>query len=370
MTKVFCVWPNWFGTGLSNQLFFITSAILKAHKSKIPLVIFEKFRLEACTHDLCPLKDIIDLNHLNEIAAPYNVSVLDKHDINVSLISVKYGTTDVKINITEEIRKEYFENNNLLIPKSVYLNNIKGDPAFGQPKKLFLTYKINEFVFTEIFDEHNRNDISIGVSQAFYQFNGWGEVDIPAYDAELFKKIIKSIKFTNIFNNISENCLLIDKNHKYILNNLHNNEKELNVLHLRLEKDWTPNLSKINNMSENEYIAFLEDKYIDLIQKYFSKNGNILVLTYDRNNRVIKFLEDNNYDFYTTKKNIFHGREPHAIIDLLVGEKCSGCFIGTWNYATNHGSTFSFVLDQRMAPSVKRVLFDTYDVKTPEVIIP
>jgi hypothetical protein len=368
MSSFFCIWPNWFGTGFTNQVFFIISAILKAHKSKIPLVIFERFRVQPLTENFVPLKDVVDLNHLNEIIAPYNVCVLDKYGTNLSLVAAKYGTTDIKINITEEIRDAYLENNRLFIPKDVYLNDIKGDPVFGQPKKLFLTYKINEFVFTEIYDEHNRSDISIDIT-FFHQFHGWGQVDIPTYDEDLFKKLIKAIKFTNIFNNISDHCLLIDKNDKYVLNNLHNNEKMLNVIHLRLENDWIPNLSQINNMTEKDYLAFLEDKYIDVINKHFSKNSNILVLTYDRNNRVVKYLQDNNYDFYTTKKNIFDGREPHAVIDLLVGEKCNGCFIGNWNRDNNLGSTFSYMLDQRIDPSVKRVLIDAHKIKTDELVI-
>lgn len=368
MTNFFCIWPNWIGTGFTNQMFFVVTAILKAHKSKIPLVIFERFRVQPLTEKFIPLKDVIDLNHLNEIIAPYNVSVLDKYDTTLSLVSAKYGTNDVKINITEEIRSSYLKDNHLFIPKDVYLNNIKGDPVLGQPKKLFITYKINEFVFTEIFDEHNRNDISVNLT-FFHQFQGWGQVDMSVYDPELFKKILKAIKFTNIFNNISENCLLIDKNHKYVINNFRNNEKLLNVLHLRLEKDWTPNLSHGNRMTEADYIAILEDKYIDIIKTHFSKNANILVLTYDRNNRVIKYLQDNDYNFYTTKKDIFDGREPHALIDLLVGENCNGCFVGNWNYDTNTGSTFSFMLDQRIKHPVKRILIDSFNIKSPEVIM-
>lgn len=369
MTNYFCIWPNWIGTGFTNQMFFIVTAILKAHKEKIPLVIFERFRVQPLTENFVPLKDVVDLNYLNEIIAPYNVHVLDKYDTTLSLISAKYGTNDIKINITEEIRSAYLKNNHLFIPKDVYLNNIKGDPVIGQPKKLFLTYKINEFVFTEIFEEHNRPDISIDIT-FFHQFHGYTEcLNIDAYDADLFKKLLKSIKFTNIFNNISDNCLLIDKNHNYVLNNFHNEKKVLNVIHVRLEKDWTPNLSHGNNMTENDYITILEDKYIDIIKRHFAKNSNILVVTYDRNNRVIRFLQDNNYDFYTTKKDIFDGREPHALIDLLVGENCNGCFVGNWNYDTNTGSTFSFMLDQRIKEPVKRILIDHLNIRSPEVII-
>jgi hypothetical protein len=362
MSNFLCIWPNWFGTGLSNQLFLIIAAIIRAHKEKIPLVIFERFRTQPCTEMFVPLKDVIDLNHLNQIISKYNVSVLDKYGTNLSLVSVKYGTNDLKINITEEISKDYLKENKLFIPKSVYLNNIKGDPVLGQPKKIFITYKINEFVFTETFDEHHRPDISIDLT--FYQqFRGLECVDVSTYDPIIFNNLLKSIKFTNLYNNISNSNLLIDKNDKYIINNFHNDEKELNVIHLRLENDWTHNLSKINEMTEKEFIENLENIYIELIKKFFSKNSRILVLTYDRHNNVIKFLKDNDYEFYTSKKNIFDGREQHAIIDLLIGERCNGYFIANWNYNNNDGSTFSYVLSQRMNKNVKILSVDNNNIK-------
>ena len=35
-------------------------------------------------------------------------------------------------------------------------------------------------------------------------------------------------------------------------------------------------------------------------KKYFSKNDIIFVLSYDLNNNVVKFLKDNDYEFYFT----------------------------------------------------------------------
>ena len=368
MRNFICIWPNWFGTGLSNQLFLIVAAIIRAHKEKVPLVIFERFRLHPCTEKFCPLKDVIDLNHLNKIASEYNVSILDKHDVKLSLISVKYGTNDVKINITEEISKDYLTNNKLFIPNTLYLNDIKGDPVFGQPKKLFISYKINDFVFSETFDEHNRNNISIDLT-LYEQFHGFDSVNVNNYDPIMFNSILRGIRFTNIYNNISENCLLIDKNNKFVINNLYDDGKEVNVIHVRLENDWTYNLSLMNNMDEKEFINFLENIYINLIKTYFSKNTPIMVLTYDRNNNVIKYLKDNDYDFYMTKKNIFEGREPHAIIDLLVGEKCNGCFIGNWNFETAMGTTFSYVLHQRMKSNVKKIFIDHCNTNSDNIVV-
>ena len=169
----------------------------------------------------------------------------------------------------------------------------------------------------------------------------------------------------NITNNV--------KNNKYVLSDFRDFNKaqvkvKINVIHLRLESDMTYNMSVHNKVDEKDYIKILEDKYIEAISKYFSKEDDVLVLSYDTNNRVVKYLHDNDYNFYTTKKNMFCGREPHAIIDLLVGQICSGTFIGNWNHEKNIGSTFSYVLDRRIEPNIKRVFLDIYDIHSEPVL--
>lgn len=367
MANFLCININWFGTGLTNQMFFIAAAIIRAYTEKIPILIFEKFRLQPCTNMMCPIKDIIDLNYLNKLTSEYNIKVFDFIDTNLTLISVKYGTDDLKINITDEIIANYFTKNKLFIPKSVYLNNIKGDPVSGQCKKLYIKYKINEYLFTQIFDEHNRQDISIDLTY-FQEFIGFDSLKVNRYDPKIFNSILKSIRFTNLFNNMSEHCLLVDKNNEYVLNDFKNSLNKLNVIHIRLENDMTYNMSVHNKMVEKDYITALEDKYINLIKTHFSPEDNVLVLSYDSNNRVIKFMKENNYNIFMTKKNVFEGREPHAIIDLLVGEKCTGTLIGNWNHKNSTGSTFSYVLDQRIEPKLKRVFIDIYNISSSEVI--
>jgi len=202
----------------------------------------------------------------------------------------------------------------------------------------------------------------------FYTFSNWNEVDINTHEPYMFGKLLKSIKFTNKFNNMSDNCILVDRNNKYVLSDFNKIQSKINVIHLRLENDMTYNMSVHNKLDEKDYIKMLEDKYIDVISKYFSKEEKVLVLSYDTNNRVVKYLYDNDYDYYTTKKNMFCGREPHAIIDLLVGEKCTGTFIGNWNHEKNIGSTFSYVLDTRIDSNVKRVFLDIYNIYSEPVL--
>ena len=104
-----------------------------------------------------------------------------------------------------------------------------------------------------------------------------------------------------------------------------------------------------------------------MIEKYFSKNDIIFVLSYDLDNKVVKFLKENEYEFYYTKKNIFDGREKHAIIDLHVGEKCNNCFIGNWNFDKRNVSIYSYLLYARN-DAMKNIFIDMYDIKERELI--
>jgi len=85
-------------------------------------------------------------------------------------------------------------------------------------------------------------------------------------------------------------------------------------------------------------------------------------------NDVTKFLKENGYEFYVSKKNIFDGRERHAIVDLLIGQKCNNNFIGNWNFNNNNGSTFSYLLYKRNH-AINNIFIDMYDVKNCECVI-
>jgi hypothetical protein len=66
---------------------------------------------------------------------------------------------------------------------------------------------------------------------------------------------------------------------------------------------------------------------------------------------------------------MFEWREPHAILDLLLSEKCNSAFIGNWqHYKTeNMGSTFSYVIDVRLKQNVKKIFIDLYDISKDEI---
>jgi hypothetical protein len=360
--------PNWPGTGLSNQLFFIVTSILIAIKENIKLIVLDDFRLEPMVDKMCPVREVIDLSHLNSLTKRYNIKIIDTKDITFEMNKITYGIENNEVDITQYMIQNHITNNILRIPARLNLNGIAGDPAPGVSKKLFINYSINGVQYQDQFSEYLFDQVVYDLINAD-QFNGWYQVDINSHNSRLFNYFLKNIKFTDLFIKFSNSALLIDKHNKYTLMTDLDKTKKIDVIHLRLEPDMTYNMSVHNNMNEIDYIKKLENNYIELIKKYFSKDNIIIILCYTKDNEVTKFLKENGYDYYLTQKFIFNGREPHAIVDLLVGEKCNDVFIGNWNHKKQIGSTFSYVLDVKMDSDVKRVFTNIYDIKQSEVVV-
>lgn len=368
MSKLLFLEPNWIGTGLTNEIFFIIYGIIDCINNKKKNFIINRFRIEAMTNKFSKISDIIDIHYLNILLSKFNINIFDRENLDFSITNIKYGLNDKMIDLTNEIIQNYYSENKLVIPRWTILNSINGDPYVGQSKKLFITYSLNNNITTEEYSEYIDNDIIIDLKNPQNILN-WQQIDnCYLNNREIFDYLLKNIKFNSRFLKYSENALLINSKGEYEHLPLINiNNKKINTIHLRVEKDMTGHMLSHNKMSQDEYDINLQNKYIDLIQKYFSKDDIIFILSYDLNNNVIKFLKENNYDFYISKKDIFDGREKHAIIDLLIGEKCNNIFIGNWNFDIREGSTFSYLLYKRNK-AIKNIFIDMYNIKEQEII--
>jgi hypothetical protein len=363
MSKTLFLQPNWLGTGLTNEIYFIVYGIIDCINNKKQIMVINNFRLEAMINKFCPISDILDMHYLNILLNKYAITVLDSHHLSFNIDSVIYGIEDSTIDITKEILNGYYNNNKLLIPSGTILNNIKGDPLSGKTKKLYITYTINGNKVVEEYLEYIYQDIIIDLQNPT-QILGWDHIDnCYINNKHMFHYLLKNIKFNNIFVKYSENALCMNNNNEYTtFANINLQNKKLNVIHLRVEKDMTGHMLSHNNMTQEEYDVYLQNKYIELIKTYFSKNDIIFLLSYDLNNNVVKYLKENDYEFYYTKKQIFEGREKHAIIDLLIGEKCNGYFIGNWNFNIHRGSTFSYYLYVRN-DALKNIFVDMNNIR-------
>jgi glutaredoxin-related protein len=369
MLKTFFLEPNWLGTGLTNELFFIVYGIIHCINNNKQNLVINNFRLEPMTHKFCQISNILDIHYLNILLQKYGIIVFDRHNLSFNIDSIIYGLNGKTIDITKEIIELFYSDNKLVIPVGTILNNIKGDPCSGEAKKLYISYNINGNIVVEEYSEYIHQDIIIDLQNPTNILN-WEQIDdCLTNNKELFEYLLKNIKFSNRLVKYSENALFIDKNNKYtILTNNFFENKKINVIHLRVEKDMTGHMLSYNKMTQEEYDDYLQNKYIKLIKQYFSKDDVIFVLTYDLKNNVVKFLKENDYNFYYTKKYIFDGREQHAIIDLLIGQKCNNYFIGNWNFGIRQGSTFTYLLYLRNN-AINNIFIDMYDIKEKVVVV-
>ena len=367
MSKTLFLEPSWLGTGFTNEIFFIVYGIIDCINNKRKNLVINNFRLEPMTHKFCEISEIIDIHYLNILLKEYDITVFDRNNLSFNIDTIIYGLNENTFDITKECIDLFFKNNKFCIPAGTILNNIKGDPYSGEAKKLSITYSINSIKVTEEYSEYIHKDIVLDLENST-NILSWDQIyNCYINDRELFDYLLKNIRFNNRFVKYSENALLIDRNNEYTnISNIDFQNKKINVIHLRVEKDMTGHMLMHNKMTQEEYDIQLQNKYIELIKHYFSKHDIIFFLSYDLNNNVVKFLKENDYEFYFTKKQIFEGREKHALVDLLVGEKCNNYFIGNWNFVIRQGSTFSYFLYVRNNAD-KNIFIDMYNINNREI---
>ncbi len=367
-SKLLFLEPSSISSGLTKQLYFIIYGIIDCINTKKTNFIINNFRLEPMTDKFCNIGDILNIHYLNILLKEYNITVFDRSDASFSIKSVTYGLNDKIIDITSQTLSRFYNNNKLVIPSHTILNDINGDPYPGQMKYLFINYTINGITTQECYSEYISNDIVVNLQNPI-SIHNWEQIDnCYINNKQLFDSFLKKIQFSSRLAEHSENTLLIDREQKYVyFDDVNFTNKKINVIHLKVENNILDDILSHNKMTKEEYVIALQNKYIVMIEKYFSKNDIIFVLSYDLDNKVVKFLKENEYEFYYTKKNIFDGREKHAIIDLHVGEKCNNCFIGNWNFDKKNGSIYSYLLYARN-DAIKNIFIDMYDIKERELI--
>jgi len=189
--------------------------------------------------------------------------------------------------------------------------------------------------------------------------------NVHIHNTSLDENYVDASKFFDIFNNIKFN----DKYYN-LSNNLINEIKfklgddvKINIIHLRVEKDAIIHWSRINNMNPILFNILLEQKYINLINKYINKHVFTVVMTYSMNNNVIKFLKKNGYNFFISKKDVTIGRECNALTDLLLARQINNFFIGVG------GSTFTHLINNSTPNKKKTIMFDINNIKKPIIVV-
>ncbi len=139
--------------------------------------------------------------------------------------------------------------------------------------------------------------------------------------------------------------------------------KPIHVVHFRTEQDGIHHWSQMNKMTQDVFQGKLHSQYRKAI-KHIPAGEQIVALTYDTDNPLLDELKNTHKVVILNtreivKERVGHsGRELCAIIDLLVGLKCTGTFVGCHNFQLKRGSTFSYVLWKLMSKSKQGVFID------------
>lgn len=347
------------GAGLTNQIFSFITSIITAFKNKEKVVIVDDFLNDFKKTAVTPISKIFDVPKMNVfLKEQYDIIIVDKNNVRFEILSVKYGSNEMDyIDLTDYYKGQYLKDNKILINKNTCFNDIKGDPCYGIIKKFIMKYKINDYCIEEVYDENLKNDIEINFEGGPYIFTLGCNKSHNGYNNNMFDNILTNIVYNTDFIIKSE----------LVMRHINTNGK-INVIHLRLEEDAIIHWSAENRIRPDEYRLKLEEKYINLFKIYISKEDKNIILSSSLSNRVIDYLNQNNYDYMFVNK-FFNDREKNAIIDLLVSKCCTNIYIGNYNIKNQNGSVFSYYIWKCMNADVSKIYIDLDKIYDDEVVI-
>tara|TARA_B100000073_G_scaffold142446_1_gene117199 strand:- start:318 stop:1409 length:1092 start_codon:yes stop_codon:yes gene_type:complete len=330
--------------GFTNQIFALLNGISHAIENNCQIIVIDKFLCDYSKNKYENISKILDLDKMNIFfKQEYNLILVDKENFDFELLNVTYGTQDNVFDITQNVKDKYFVNNKLFISKNTNFNNIQGDPCIGVAKYIWFKYKLNNNTITDKYTEILDKDIDY-TNKNYIKCStmGWPSNKAGKWDSSLGKCPGKPTPyFLDILTNIFYNNQFIDISKKQLSNVILTNK--VNLIHLRLEDDAIIHWSKMNKMSKGNFKKKLENKYIQLIKEYIDKKDITILLSSSFDNKIIDFLNTNQYNYFTSKKS-FEYRELNAIVDFLISKECNNVFIGNFNLNGKNGSTFSYYI--------------------------
>lgn len=327
------------GCGLCNQLYALSGCIdfLLTQPRCLEGPIFiavDQFLQQIGGDDTCPAGEVIDLDAFNDILVPLGVVLLDRH----ARLEIVKATCDLE-DITSQIAPLLLEKER---GNTLYLS-----PFFLAGKTVSVQYRIGTGVFTATSDSNG-----LCIAFPYGEFMPSPQLYFGGSNNPLrFVHLLSSIPFTAPF----VHCLA---------------RKPLGqvttVIHLRLEPDAIDSFSQQVALTGAELKCRLEDKYIAVIRRHVAPSTAVLVLTSDYDNRVMRFLRDEEYKVVTTEPKPYDKRELNAIHDLLTATATDAkTFIGV--YESSYSYTVMFRLF-KIKPALNAVIFHMKQLTKPELV--
>jgi hypothetical protein len=344
MTSFFLNIPSNNTSGFCNQLYSIVGVCRRAKEYNIKYIFLSKYLMQINSDNYCNISDVIDIDKTNLSLNRDNIKLIDGNTFTLKMGSIKYGTKNWAIDITQFFDTKFLQDKIISIDTSINLNDFGGDPCefykkkflieIKDPIKLFITYFINDIVFCNEFETNGgylKANVNINYRDLNYvntlQWNNCGEV---------FCYFIKKFVFKDT---------IVRKSLEFIQNNIDTNKK-INTIHLRLEEDAIKHWGKLYDLKL--YKSIVEKNYINLIKQFIDPDSITILLASEYDNNVVKFLRENKYNYIETPK-MDSNREISAIIDMHIGQSCNNICIGIIE------SSFSISLFERCNPQVKKL---------------
>jgi hypothetical protein len=136
-----------------------------------------------------------------------------------------------------------------------------------------------------------------------------------------------------------------------------------------MEYDAIKHWARENHMAEDIFYNLLGQKYTDTIEKHIEGGGILLVLSYNRDNPVVDYLDRMKRPYVFMEKDTTQGREWNAVRDMAVAEQYgNGVFIGNFDKYRMQGSTYSYFLMKKCCFQ-KHVLIDIERVDEDPLVV-
>lgn len=335
-------------TGMCNQMIQFFHGVIRSIEDNIDVVVVEDFKTDLYSNTYRPFDTIINMDTFSDyVYNHYGVVIVGKHQLDMAITKVVYGTMTSFVDITEKFIDRYVEDHHLLLPGDTSLNTLINDPAPYKKKSIRITYQIKKgFEITKHYTEENKT-INCHLKGIVYNhYPHWP----------------KQIKWMET---LLQKCPFHPTFYQKML---YTEDKIVHVIHARLEYDASKHWARENKMGEEEFYNYISSQYIKAIEEHMI-GGIIMVLTYHEDNRVIEWLKETKRPYIFIKKNTSQGREWNAVIDMAMCEKYgNGVFIGNFDIYRMQGSTYSYFL-MKKCDFQKQILIDIERIKEEPLIL-
>ena len=349
MNKILCFDLRKSDYKLSDILIILSSLIISANNQQQRILLI-KF----------PIKLKINLKTLNlYIRKFYNLTIFDVSTFKFDITIIEYGIPSYFLNVTADIQKQCIQNNMINIPNTLNLNDIKGDPIFGRKKYLYISYKINEYEFTDKFIEEN----NFLAQNVVYNYSDDKFLTNPSFQLSSLKNNINDLNkllfHIYLTNDKPDNSEITDSDQKNVEGL---GTQKINIIYIDDDKSIEYGCKK-NQWSRKIYLEQLYEKYIELIEKYTLKDELLYVMCFSLdstlNENIISYLRDKSYQYsYITDENIGY--------DLII--KCNNVYIANLNSIKSNNISFSHIISFKLSNEVKQVLLTPNNILYKELI--